>query len=249
MASSASCPSDNAQVIDQSTFWDSNGIDWDTHRIGWVISGACAAATLLISTVSVMEHCLHYHNPAEQRQILRILYMPPVYAIISFFSYRFFRSYTYYDLIETAYENLAQPPGVLLRDIVEGDALGGSVVGDIDHRSIALYGLLLFYGLTKDELKGKRPLAKFLSIKLIVMFTFYQSFVFSALEGHVIKGTKYWTEANVADGLNALAICIEMVFFSAFMLWAFPWKEYKHPNKPLTTNILRPLWDSINYSQ
>lgn len=31
---------------------------------------------------------------------IRILYMPPVYAIISFFSYRFFRSYTYYSLIQ-----------------------------------------------------------------------------------------------------------------------------------------------------
>ena len=31
---------------------------------------------------------------------LRILYMPPVYAIISFLSYRFFRSYTYYSFIE-----------------------------------------------------------------------------------------------------------------------------------------------------
>ena len=27
--------------------------------------------------------------------------MPPVYAVISFFSYRYFRDYTYYDLIET----------------------------------------------------------------------------------------------------------------------------------------------------
>ena len=73
--------------------------------------------------------------------------------------------------------------------------------------SIALYGLLLFYGLTKDELVGRRPLAKFLSIKLIVMFTFYQSFVvgfgvvydvlaisyflltqFKALEGKAIHG-------------------------------------------------------------
>lgn len=26
--------------------------------------------------------------------------MPPVYAIISFFSYRYFRDYTYYSLIE-----------------------------------------------------------------------------------------------------------------------------------------------------
>ena len=35
---------------------------------------------------------------------IRILYMPPVYAVISFLSYRFFRSYTYYSLVEVAYE-------------------------------------------------------------------------------------------------------------------------------------------------
>ena len=44
-------------------------------------------------------------------------------------------------------------------------------------RSVALYGLLLFYALTHSELEGKRPLAKFLCIKLIVMFTFYQGLV------------------------------------------------------------------------
>ena len=43
--------------------------------------------------------------------------------------------------------------------------------------SVALYGLLIFYGLTKEELAGRKPLAKFLSIKLIVMFTFYQALV------------------------------------------------------------------------
>jgi hypothetical protein len=54
---------------------------------------------------------------------------------------------------------------------------------------VALYGLILFYALTKEELAGRRPLAKFLAIKLIVMFTFYQSFVFSVLQSHgVIKG-------------------------------------------------------------
>ena len=36
--------------------------------------------------------------------------MPPVYAIISFFSYRFFRSYTYYSLVEVAYEVRSRPP-------------------------------------------------------------------------------------------------------------------------------------------
>jgi hypothetical protein len=47
--------------------------------------------------------------------------------------------------------------------------------------SVALYGLFMFYGLTAEELKDRRPLAKFLSIKLIVMFTFYQSFVVSMI--------------------------------------------------------------------
>ena len=41
--------------------------------------------------------------------------------------------------------------------------------------SIALYGLILFYDLTKEELAGRRPLAKFLSIKLIVIFAFFQT--------------------------------------------------------------------------
>ncbi len=45
--------------------------------------------------------------------------------------------------------------------------------------SVALYGLVIFYGLTKSELEGQRPLAKFLTIKLIVMFTFYQFFIVS----------------------------------------------------------------------
>jgi len=112
--------------------------------------------------------------------------------------------------------------------------------------SVALYGLFLFYGLTKEELEGRRPLAKFLSIKLIVMFTFYQSFIFSALEGRVIKATQYWTAANIADGLNALAICIEMVFFATLMMWAYTVKEYKVPGAK-KTSIWRPLWDSINY--
>ncbi|KAI0338800.1 DUF300-domain-containing protein [Trametopsis cervina] len=324
MASSSSCPSDNSVAVDQSSFWDENGINWDAHRIGWVIAGACAAATVLISSITVLQHCLHYTNRPQQRQILRVLYMPPVYAVISFFSFRFFRDYTYYDLIETAYESVTLSAFLLLliefvaSTAAEGDVKNAmarkdkksmpipfscwryrptkayfmyavkwsvlqyviirpllSIVGivaqakgvlcesgswsfhtakayitlfDAISITIALYGLLVFYGLTKEELAGKRPLAKFLSIKLIVMFTFYQSFVFSFLEGRVIKATQYWTEANIADGLNALAICIEMVFFSAFMMWAYSWSEYKVPGQPRTWNIFRPLWDSINYT-
>ncbi|KAF8993912.1 DUF300-domain-containing protein [Cyathus striatus] len=318
------CPeTQNTLEVDQTKFWDSNGVNWDAHRIGWVIAGACSVVTVIITLISVFQHCRNYNNPSQQRQILRILYMPAVYAIISFFSYRFFRNYTYYSLIEVSYEAVTLSAFLLL--IIEYVAMTGeghsaekaierkdkrplpipfccwryrptkayfmytvkwsvlqyvvirpavSVAGiicehynvlcesagfsakyanvyleaiDFVSISVALYGLLVFYGLTADELKERRPLAKFLAIKLIVMFTFYQSFVFSALEGRVIKATKYWTETNIANGLNALAICIEMVFFSALMWWAYNIREYKKPGTP-TTSIWRPLWDSINYT-
>ncbi|KAH9940132.1 organic solute transporter Ostalpha-domain-containing protein [Epithele typhae] len=328
MVNSTLCPSDNQQAIDQSDFWDENGIHWDAHRIGWLIAGVCAAITVLLTTINVAFHCRNYTNRGEQRQIIRILYMPAVYAIISFFSYRFFRSYTYYELIEVVYEAsiissvtlsafllllieyvaataaehdvdnamtrkdkhalpipfccwryrptkayfmytvkwsvmqyiilrpilsiagiICQHYGVLCESGPWSLKTANAYISVIDFFTItiALYGLLIFYGLTKDELVGRKPLSKFLAIKLIVMFTFYQSLVFSALEGRVIHGTQYWTETNVADGLNALAICIEMVVFSAFMLYAYTWKEYVIPGRP-KTGVWRPLWDSINYS-
>lgn len=249
--------------------------------------------------------------------------MPPVYAIISFFSYRYFRSYTYYELIEVVYEAVTLSAFMLL--IIEYVASTASdhsarnalerkdkrklpiplccwryrptkayflytmkwlvmqyvvvrplvsiaaiicqafnilceneglthfefaypyiAIVDFISISLALYGLFVFYGLTKDELEGQRPLAKFLCIKLIVMFTFYQTFVFDALEGRVIHDTPYWTETNIADGLNALAICIEMVFFALAMMWSYPTTTYKQEG--VRTGIGRPLWDSINFS-
>ncbi|EIW74213.1 DUF300-domain-containing protein [Coniophora puteana RWD-64-598 SS2] len=320
MLTSDSCPSENTQTTDQSSFWNSDSLHWDEHRIGWAIAGGCAALTLLISMFSVLQHCRNYTRPHEQRQILRILYMPPVYAIISFFSYRFFRTYDYYSLIEAAYEAVTLSAFLmLLIEYVANTATGHSaekalvrkdktrllfplcfwryrptkayfmytlkwsvlqyviirpavsIAGIVTNAlgvlcpagpysihfaevyleaidfvsiSIALYGLLLFYALTKEELAGRRPLAKFLSIKLIVMLTFYQSFVFTTLEGRVIKPTEYWTATNIANGLTALTICIEMVFFSAFMCWAFTAGEYKTGEK---TSIGKPLLDSINY--
>ncbi|KIJ38107.1 hypothetical protein M422DRAFT_259258 [Sphaerobolus stellatus SS14] len=114
--------------------------------------------------------------------------------------------------------------------------------------SVALYGLILFYNLTRTELVGRRPLAKFLCIKGIVMLTFYQEFVFSVPQKYkVIHATEFWTATSVANGLNALATTIEMVFFAAFMLWAYPVSEYKDDSLP-KTSIWRPLWDIINYA-
>ncbi|KZT60566.1 DUF300-domain-containing protein [Calocera cornea HHB12733] len=313
MGLNTTCPyTENTANADQSTFFDNDGVDWDAHKIGWVVAGSFAAATTLVTIISVLLHCRNYHVRREQRQVIRILYMPLVYAIISFFSYRFYRSYTYYSLIESAYEALVIGAFLLLliqfvadksstldaKEVLQrkekqklplpfccvryrptkpyfmytlkysvlqycfvrpaltvvgiiaekkGRLCSGSwspafasvYIDAIDFASItiALYGLIVFYVLTHEELKDRRPLAKFLSIKLIVFFTFYQGWV----------ATQYWTTDNIADGLNALTTTIEMLLFSLMMLWAFPAKEYKQPGT-VPTSIWRPLWDAINFT-
>lgn len=74
MAGGSSCPSDNTQAVDQTSFWGKNGVDWDTHRIGWAVSGACAlvvrAASLIsLSSLSPITQLVIYSDrPHNSRQ-------------------------------------------------------------------------------------------------------------------------------------------------------------------------------------
>lgn len=39
------CPATNDVLLDQSTFWTPNGLNWSAHIIGWSIAGGCAVLT------------------------------------------------------------------------------------------------------------------------------------------------------------------------------------------------------------
>ncbi|KZP10495.1 DUF300-domain-containing protein [Athelia psychrophila] len=317
------CNATNTQQIENDNFFNSDGtITWDAHRIGWLVAGIMTVVTIIITTVNIILHTMNYYRPLEQRQIIRILLLPPVYATISFFSYRFFRDYTYYFLAESIYEALAVAAFLMLLINYVGESteerkailaekekkkipfpfccwrfrpskpyfmhtlkwavlqyclfrplisLAGVITEaynvlcpeqysihfaevyldsfDFVSFSIALYALIVFYALTRENLKGRAPLAKFLSIKLIVFFTFYQGFVFSVLQSHnVIKGSQFWTSTNVANGLQALCTCVEMVVFSALMMWSFSSAPYRamRGDKPHTNSFMAFL-NSMNY--
>nr|ODN93168.1 hypothetical protein L203_00437 [Cryptococcus depauperatus CBS 7841] len=273
-------------------------------------------------------HARRYQYPPAQKQVMRILLMPAIYAIVSFFSYRYYREYEYYYLAQTAYEAITlsaflillaklvlmrtggEKIGLFLRDKKKRrlpfpflcwrfnpskpyvwHALIFSVMQFVVLRplisiagmiceycrvlcpgvfsphyatvyleainfvsiSIALYGLIVFYVLCKENLNGMKPLNKFLAIKLIVFFAVYQNFLFSALKTHgVIKGTALWTAANVASGLSALCTTGEMVIFSIYMSWAYSWTDYtdlKRNTKRGEINFKpyrQAIWDTIN---
>ncbi|RPD52220.1 hypothetical protein L226DRAFT_61503 [Lentinus tigrinus ALCF2SS1-7] len=89
------CPSENQSVIDQSTFWDSDGIDWDAHKIGWVVAGCCAVVTLILTAINVSFHARHYTNRGEQRQMYvklspNLVSFPPLFPRIFALGFGFF---------------------------------------------------------------------------------------------------------------------------------------------------------------
>ena len=99
----------------------------------------------------------------------------------------------------------------------------------------ALYSLILFYIVTKEELSPWRPLGKFLCVKGVVFFTFFQSIlinVAASLTRNIreLQGSDdskdNWTESEVAKGLQDYLICIEMFIFAIAFNFAFTHKDY-----------------------
>lgn len=74
-----------------------------------VLSLCCSFASLAIalSIWHILRHALHYQRPYEQKYIIRILAMIPIYAFTSFLSYVFYRDAVYYKLVRDCYEAYA----------------------------------------------------------------------------------------------------------------------------------------------
>ncbi|CCO33803.1 Transmembrane protein 184 homolog DDB_G0276041 [Rhizoctonia solani AG-1 IB] len=118
---------------------------------------------------------------------------------------------------------------------------------DILSMIIAMYGLILFYKLTRKELDGHRPLLKFLIIKGIVAITVTQEFILKILySSDKIKPSEDLPAVEVADSLNAFLLSIEMAGAAVAMLWAFSASEYSNPERPRGT-VAQAIVDSVNF--
>jgi Organic solute transporter Ostalpha len=95
----------------------------------------------------------------------------------------------------------------------------------------ALYCLIFFYYATKTELSPIRPVGKFLSVKSLVFFTWWQSVFISVLyQMDMIPNYKAderdWSSDDVAKGIQDYLICIEMFIAAVVHTFVFPHSEY-----------------------
>eukprot|EP00010_Vexillifera_abyssalis_P008025 CAMPEP_0201544948 /NCGR_PEP_ID=MMETSP0173_2-20130828/1563_1 /ASSEMBLY_ACC=CAM_ASM_000268 /TAXON_ID=218659 /ORGANISM="Vexillifera sp., Strain DIVA3 564/2" /LENGTH=271 /DNA_ID=CAMNT_0047953241 /DNA_START=473 /DNA_END=1288 /DNA_ORIENTATION=- len=100
----------------------------------------------------------------------------------------------------------------------------------LDNFSItfSLYALALFYLAMKAPLDEYRPISKFLCIKAVVFFSWWQGVLISILTfTGAIHDVEDYSSQEIANGLQDFIICIEMFLVAIAHAYAFPYTPYK----------------------
>eukprot|EP00759_Apiculatamorpha_spiralis_P053248 PhF_6_TR6139/c0_g1_i2/m.9113 len=266
-----------------------------------VVGGYCAIWATILSVFQIMEHLATFTQPEKQCKIVRVVFMVPIYAMISWLSLLFRGAAPYLDLIRDAYESYAlynfftlmlelmggidalyrtlmteerdlmhhyfplcylppfkvgprfvqlchrcmfqfmvlKPLCTFIVLILEAKDMYGDSVLDASKGylwmtliynisiTIAFTALVYFYGATRSLLEGQSPLGKFLCIKSVIFLSFWQGVVIEILHAlDVLPHLEYWTQKEVATGLQDFAICVEMLFVSFAHKFCFGSQEY-----------------------
>lgn len=76
-----------------------------SHHGMYLTCAACAIITLVSSVVLIVLHLSRYRAPKEQRQIIRIVFLPFVFAIVSWAEVSNYKIAPYIDPIGEVYES------------------------------------------------------------------------------------------------------------------------------------------------
>jgi len=97
------CPVETAEK-GPSLFQNGNLV-FQAHHVGWIVAGFFTIIACVTSFWLVDRHLQWYTNKREQRYIVRLLFMVPIYAVISMASYLWWNQSTPLLLIRDGYES------------------------------------------------------------------------------------------------------------------------------------------------
>merc|ERR1719282_522578 len=108
----------------------------------------------------------------------------------------------------------------------------------------AMYNLVMFYHKVQPLLVNFRPLLKFISIKGIIFFTFWQGIVIFFL-GHLgaipdkfeNSSGEVWHRREIAKGLQHLLVCLEMPIFAFLHQRAYPLPTETEVNQAFKSDV------------
>ncbi|BBN04893.1 hypothetical protein MPTK1_3g08600 [Marchantia polymorpha subsp. ruderalis] len=278
------------------------GLQVDVRTGTLLIAGLSTVLCLQFSATLMMQHRYHWVKPEQQKQIMIIICMAPLYAVTSFFGLVEVRAgevfFTILESIKECYEALVIASFLklmycYLNVSTSSNAVPDEIKGRLIHHTfpitlfqphevkldqktlkllqlwtwqfvvirpalsvlvvslealdmyegwlswaitlvlncsvtLAMYSLITFYHVFAKELAPHNPLAKFICIKGVVFFSFWQGIVLSLLaySGVIRAEHKFLDLSQVEEAYQNLFVCIEMVFFGMFQMYAFSPKEY-----------------------
>ncbi|XP_063116935.1 transmembrane protein 184C-like [Cavia porcellus] len=95
---------------------------------------------------------------------------------------------------------------------------------------LAIYYLYSFYKIFSTELETLHPFGKFLCVKVVLIFTFWQGLIIALLVNfNVISKARLWewhSPEEVSTGLQEFLICVEMFVAAIAHHYAFSYKPY-----------------------
>ncbi|KAI9264996.1 organic solute transporter Ostalpha-domain-containing protein [Phascolomyces articulosus] len=272
-----------------------------------------------ISSFSVWLHWKNYRKPNQQRQVIRILWMVPVYGISTYISLISLNAAFFVDTVRDIYEafviyaffNLllnklggeraliimlhSRPPsdnffpGTLWsREIYVGDpytflfvkrgilqfvyvkpilailtmilkVTGNYQEGEISWSSsyvyltffynlsvsLTLWCLMVFFYATKKDLTGFRPFPKFLCVKAIIFFSFWQSVIVALLVSAGVIPEGEGTE-HMSVAIQDFLICLEMIPAAIAHSFSFSYEDYyDHNVHSARMPIMHAIRDSL----
>ncbi|KDR79314.1 hypothetical protein GALMADRAFT_208731 [Galerina marginata CBS 339.88] len=109
---------------------------------------------------------------------------------------------------------------------------------------LSLYCLAMFWVCVNDDLKPFRPVPKFLCVKGILFFSFWQSIGISTLVAArvITKLGPYTDSEHVSVALTDLLICIEMPLFAIAHNYAFSYRDFIDPFHGFTFVARMPMY-------
>lgn len=115
---------------------------------------------------------------------------------------------------------------------------------------VAMYCLVLFYRANKTELKPMKPIGKFLCIKAVVFFSFFQGVIINILVYCGVISTIFDISDSdkikiMSSKLQDFLICIEMFLAAIAHHYSFSYKPYVSPQNPSPSCLgsFLAMWD------
>ncbi|XP_072957176.1 uncharacterized protein [Typha angustifolia] len=277
---------------------------WTMDRATLTLLGAacCVMLSMHFTVQLLTQHLFYWKNPKEQKAIIIIILMAPLYAIDSFVGLLDIQGskvfFTFLDSVKECYEALVIAKFMALMYSYLNISMSKNIVPDeikgreihhsfpmslflprtvrLEHHtlkllkywtwqfvvvrpvcsvlmivlqllglypswvswtftiilnisvSMALYALVIFYHVFAKELAPHKPMAKFLCIKGIVFFCFWQGIALDVLaSAGVIKSHHFWLDVEqIEEAIQNVLVIVEMVIFSIIQQYAYHFAPY-----------------------